>query len=72
MIVIEKNTASVLAINSDGELSKRESGSFVLQIGLGKRKKFDLAFHRRLEQHFPDWEELMNYQKKQEKLYNSA
>lgn len=39
---------------------------------LGKRKKFDLAFHRRLEQHFPDWEERINYQKKQEEFYKSA
>ena len=39
---------------------------------LGKRKKFDLAFYRRLEQHFPDWEERMNYQKKQEEFYKSA
>lgn len=39
---------------------------------LGKRKKFDLAFHRRLEQHFPDWKERMDYQKKQEQFYKSA
>jgi len=25
-----------------------------------------------LEQHFPDWEDLMNYQKKQEEFYKSA
>jgi hypothetical protein len=37
-----------------------------------KSEKFDLAFHRRLEQHFPDWEERMNYQKKQEEFYKSA
>lgn len=39
---------------------------------LGKRKKFDLAFHHRLEQHFPDWEARIDYQKKQEELYKSA
>ena len=39
---------------------------------LGKRKKFDLAFHRQLEQYFPDWDERMDYQKKQEKLFKSA
>ena len=47
-------------------------GESRLALGLGKRKKFDLAFHRRLEQHFPDWEERMNYQKKQEEFYKSA
>ena len=70
--VIEKNMASVLAINSGGEGSKPKSGSFVVQTGLGKRKKFNIVFHRRLEQHFPDWEERMNYQKKQEEFYKSA
>ena len=36
------------------------------------KKKFDLSFHRRLEKHFPDWDERMSYQKKQEKFYKSA
>ena len=39
---------------------------------LGKRKKFDLDFHRQLEQYFPDWAGRMNYQKKQEKFFKSA
>lgn len=39
---------------------------------LGKRKKFDIVFHRRLEQYFPDWKERMDYQKKQEKFYKKA
>ena len=39
---------------------------------LGKRKKFDLDFHRQLEQYFPDWVGRMNYQKKQEKFFKSA
>lgn len=30
---------------------------------LGKRKKFDLAFHRQLEQCFPDWDGRIDYQK---------
>lgn len=38
----------------------------------GKIKKFDLVFHTRLMQTFPDWEARMNYQKKQEELYKSA
>ena len=36
------------------------------------KKKFDLSFHRKLEKHFPDWEDRMNLQKKQEKFYKSA
>ena len=71
-IVIEKNTASVLAINSDGAGSKQKSGTFVLRTGLGKRKKFDIVFHRRLEQHFPDWKARIDYQKKQEEFYKLA
>ena len=39
---------------------------------LGKRKNFDIAFHRRLERHFPDWKERMDYQKRQEEFYKSA
>ena len=39
---------------------------------LGKREKFDLDFHRQLEQYFPDWSGRVNYQKKQEKFFKSA
>lgn len=39
---------------------------------LGKRKKFDLDFHRQLEQNFPDDERRMDYQKNQEKFLKSA
>ena len=43
------------------------------EIVLVKNKKnFDLSFHRKLEKHFPDWAERMNYQKKQENFYKSA
>lgn len=41
-------------------------------FGLGKRRKFDLAYHRRLEKRFPDWQKRVDYQKKQEELYKSA
>lgn len=37
-----------------------------------KEEKFDLEFHRHLEQNFPDWPERMEYQKKQEKFLRSA
>jgi hypothetical protein len=57
----EQTVSSVLAIDRcEGRTSK------------GKRKKFDLAFHRQLEPHFPDWEQRMDYQKKQEEFYRSA
>ena len=36
------------------------------------KRKFDLTFHRKLEKSFPDWEDRMNFQKKQEKFYKSA
>ena len=50
---------------SRGDGSKSDLSSFVTPICLSKRKKFDLAFHRRLERYFPDWKEQMDYQKKQ-------
>ena len=34
--------------------------------------KITKGFHRRLEQHFPDWEGRMDYQKRQEKYYKLA
>ena len=70
--IFENNVSSVLAINSGGDGSKGRSGSFVLQTGSGKRKKFNIVFHRRLEKYFPDFNERMVYQKKQEKFYKSA
>ena len=39
---------------------------------LGKRKKFDLDFHRELEQRFPDCTRRVDYQKKQKKFFKSA
>lgn len=68
----ETNVSSVLAITSGGDGSKGRSGSFVLQTGLGKRKKFNIVFHRRLEKYFPDFNERIAYQKKQEKFYKSS
>ena len=37
-----------------------------------KKEKFDWAYHRKLEKHFPDWKERIDYQRKQEKFFNSA
>ena len=70
--VIETNVKNVLAINSGGDGTVPKSDSFVFQTGLRKRKKFDITFHRRLEQHFPDWVERMAYQKKQKEFYKLA
>jgi hypothetical protein len=39
---------------------------------LRKIENFDPTFYRRLKQGFPDWNEQMDYQKKQEKFYKSA
>lgn len=41
-------------------------------INKKNKKKFDLALHIKLEKHFPDWDERVSYQKKQEKFYKSA
>lgn len=70
--IFENNISSVLAIHSAGGGSKGRSGSFVLQTSSGKRKKFNIVFHRRLEKYFPDFNGRMVYQKKQEKFYKSA
>jgi hypothetical protein len=70
--VIEKNVKNVLAINLGGDGTVPKSDSFVFQTGLRKRKKFDITFHHRLEQHFPDWVERMTYKKKQEEFYKLA
>ena len=35
-------------------------------------RKMDSDLHRRLERHFPDWEDRMAYQEKQAKCYKSA
>ena len=70
-----KNTvflfASIFAIgNINAEPSV--SNQFQFQTLEVKRKKFDLVLHRKLEAHFPDWPQRMDYQKEQEKLYKSA
>lgn len=61
VIVIKKKTSSISSINSGSEGSKRKFDSFLVQTDLEERKKFKIVFHRQLEQHFPDWEERMNY-----------
>ena len=68
----EQTVSRVLAVSPGGG-RKDSASSFVGNLfGFKKRKKFDLAFHRRLEQHFPDWEQRMEYQKEQEEFYKSV
>lgn len=38
----------------------------------GEKRKFDLAFHIRLERYFPDWNTRITYQQEREELYKSA
>lgn len=65
---INPNPPTVLLASSSGDGHEKA----VSLIGRKNKKKFNLAFHRQLKQHFPDWEGRMNYQKKQEKFYKSA
>ena len=39
---------------------------------IGIVRKMDSDLHRRLERHFPDWEERMTYQEKQAEFYKSV
>lgn len=65
---VESPNTTIL-VDNKGKNSKEKT----LPINNRKNKKnFDLAFHRRLENHFPDWEGRMNYQKRQEQFYKSA
>ena len=65
----EKSISIVLGVSQGGGQNS-DSNSFIPR--LKKRKKFNLIFHRRLEQHFPDWKDRMAYQKEQEEFYKLA
>ena len=68
----EETVSKVLAVGRAGGQGA-DSNNFVGNVlDLKKRKKIDPTFHRRLVQHFPDWNEWMAYQQKQEKFYESA
>ncbi len=62
--MIEKNISSVSSIDRGG-------GNDAFFLGK-KQKKYSIVFHYQLEQHFPNWNPRMDYQKKQEELYKSA
>jgi hypothetical protein len=63
-VVIEQLRGGIRDSEKINSLNKR--------ICLRKRKNFDPAFHRRLKKYFPDWDERMAFQKKQEGFYKSA
>ncbi len=70
----EETVSKVLAVGQAGGQGV-DSNNFVnkvLDLIKIKRKKIDPTFHRKLEQHFPDWDDRIAYQQKQEKFYKSA
>jgi hypothetical protein len=68
----EETVSKVLPVGRAGGQGA-DSNNFVGNVlGLKKRKKIDPTFHRRLVQHFPDWNERMAYHQRQEKFYESA
>jgi RNase H-fold protein (predicted Holliday junction resolvase) len=67
---LQSNTAPIIVGSSASSVPISLTGG--AQDSSRKIKKFNLTLHRRLESTFPDWEERMSYQKKQEKFYKSA
>ena len=63
---------SEILVNSTSINSDLNEIVLVKNPTTSNKKKFDLSFHRKLEKHFPDWEDRMNFQKKQENFYKSA
>lgn len=59
-------------INPGGNQYASKESSFLERSSLNKGKKFNLQFHHKLEQKFPDWDERISYQMKQEQFYKSA
>ena len=68
---IEKNVANILTISPGGAMNSHFK-DFLSKIGLIKVRKYDIHFHRKLEQHFPDWDRRIAYQEKQEQFYMAA
>ena len=63
---------SEILVNSTSINSDLSEIVLVKNPNISNKKKFNLSFHRKLEKHFPDWDQRMNYQKKQENFYKSA
>lgn len=70
-----QNSVEISSLNS---ITLSKSNYWTSKFGFSNRSnrpKYDYdveKFHSRLEQTFPDWDEIMDYQKKQEALYHSA
>jgi hypothetical protein len=61
--------------NQDYNQDSNESQIVIQKIRGGSKDSkadFDVNFHRRLREAFPDWKARMDYQKKQEEFYKSA
>lgn len=52
--------------------SDRSKESYITLVVDGKKRKFDLSFHRRLEKYFPDWDTRITYQQERQQFYDSA
>lgn len=63
---------SEILVNSTSSNSDLNEIVLVKNPSIRNKKKFDLSLHRKLEKHFPDWNQRINYQKKQENFYKSA
>lgn len=50
-----------------GGSDRGQGGSRTLIVD-GEKRKFNLFFHMRLENHFPDWNERIDYQLERQKL----
>lgn len=81
MTIFILNSYSLVTDPSENTVNSTPTHSNLTEIVLIKnprisnrknKKKFDLAFHRRMEKHFPDWSERMSYQKTREEFYKSA
>ena len=65
----EETVSKGLAVASGGGQGENSNSNM---LDLKNKKRIYLSFHRRLEQHFPDWNERMAYQQIQENFYESA
>ena len=61
---------SEVPCQSQAVVAQLRAGGSTDKVGI--LQKMDSDLHRRLERHFPDWEERMAYQEKQAEFYKSA
>lgn len=65
----DKDLTTIILASSHGDKPDEKT---LPSISRKNKKKFDLALHIKLEEKLPDWDGRVNYQKKQEKFYESA